>query len=92
MLTFSIFSLYCKTLTMGNCFGCDYKRSLLNFPYQSSNHTCVLPPRSLLTSKHDRHNDCGVTVIFHKQPETMSNITTTTQVAAGVDLTHQIYK
>ena len=48
------------------------------YPY--SNHTFVVPPLSLFTSKHDSTNDYGVPVISHKQPSPVSNLTTTTHV------------
>ena len=39
-----------------------------------------VPPYLLLSLQHDIINDCGVTVIIHKKPSPVSNLTITMQV------------
>ena len=74
------FSRYCPKFTTGKSFGHVHKYSQPKCPYPSPNLTFVVPPLSQFTSQHDSTNDYGVTVISHKQPSTVSNLTTKTQV------------
>ena len=65
---------------MGKGFGYVKKYMQKKSPYPSPNRKFVVPPRSLFTSQHDSNNDYSVTVISHKQPSSVSNLTTTTQI------------
>ena len=65
---------------MDKVFFCAYKHIQSKCKYPSSNSIFAVPQLSLLTSKHDSTNDCGVTIIPHKQNLPVSNLTTTMQV------------
>ena len=80
MLTFSSLPLYYKKLIMGKFIGTVYKHSQQNCPYPSPNTTIFLPVGYLLSSQCDSKNDCGATLIAHKQSSHVSNLTTTKQV------------
>ena len=58
---------------MGKVFGRVHK-------YIKPNFTFFVPPCNFLSSNCDSSNYFGVTVIYHKQPSPISNLTTTKQV------------
>ena len=65
---------------MGKGSGCVYKNVQPNCPHPSTNSTFVVPPHLFFILQHDSTNDCGVTIIAHKQTLSVSNLTTTTNV------------
>ena len=85
-LKYNIYAYFFKIFTIlsnthhSQGFGRVYKHSQPNFPHPYPSSKFVVPTRSLFTSQYDSNNDCCVTVIVHKQPSPVSNLTTTTQV------------
>ena len=65
---------------MGKGLGCVYKHIQPKTSYLPPNLKFVMPPCLFFTSQHDITNDCGITVISHKQNLPVTNLTTTTQV------------
>ena len=65
---------------MGKGSGCVYKNVQPNCPHPSTNSTFVVPPHLFFILQHDSTNDCGVTIIAHKQTLSVSNLTITMQV------------